>query len=205
MFDSARNGKIDLYTRPANGAQQEQLLYHDDADKYPSAWSSDGKYVAYETVNNGHIDIWMMPMSGDHKPFSYLREKYNTRYPIFSPDNKWISYTSLESGHPQIYAVAFPTPGGKFLVGDGFGSQWTRNGKEIFYVDDQNRIVSVEVTAHGDSLELGRPQILFTTQSAGPGLFEASPDGKRFLMMQAPVQNSQDLTLVVNWPAELKK
>ena len=205
VFDSARNGKIDLYTRPANGAQQEQLLYHDDADKYPSAWSSDGKYVAYETVNNGHIDIWMMPMFGDHKPFSYLREKYNTRYPIFSPDNKWISYTSLESGHPQIYAVAFPTPGGKFLVGDGFGSQWTRNGKEIFYVDDQNRIVSVEVTAHGDSLELGRPQILFTTQSAGPGLFEASPDGKRFLMMQAPVQNSQDLTLVVNWPAELKK
>src|SRR5205085_9116350 len=110
-----------------------------------------------------------------------------------------------QAGRPQVYGVAFPAPGGKFLVGDGYGSQWSRNGKEIFYVDDHNHIVSVAVTAHGGSLELGRPQALFPTQPVGPGLFEVSPDGKRFLIMQAPVQNSLDLTLVVNWPAELKK
>ena len=72
-------------------------------------------------------------------------------------------------------------------------------------MDDHNRIVSVAVAAHGESLELGRAQVLFPMQPVGAGLFEVSPDGKRFLMMQAPVQNSQDLTLVVNWPAELKK
>ena len=79
------------------------------------------------------------------------------------------------------------------------------NGKEILYLDDHSRIASVEVTAHGDSVELGKPQILFPTQPVGPGLFEASPDGKRFLMMQAPVQNSSSLTLVVNWPQEPRK
>ena len=111
-----------------------------------------------------------MPMSGDRKPYAFLHEKYNTRYPVFSPDGKWLAYTSFEAGHRQVYVVAFPNPGGKFLVGDGFGAVWSRNGKEILYLDDHSRIASVEVTAHGDSVELGKPQILFPTQPVGPGL-----------------------------------
>jgi eukaryotic-like serine/threonine-protein kinase len=202
VFDSARNGKIDIYTRPANGARQEELLYHDELDKYPSSWSSDGKYILYEAISNGHFDIWVMPMFGDHKPRPFLQEKYNTRYPEFSPDTKWVTYTSYEAGHPQVYVVAFPNPGGRFLVGDGIGGVWTRNGKEILYMDENVRIASVEVTAHGDSVELGKPQALFSAQ---PGLFQASPDGNRLLLMQAPLQNSPSLTLVVNWPQELKK
>jgi len=202
VFDSARNGKIDLYTRPANGARQEELLYHDDLDKYPSSWSSDGKYILYETIGSGHFDIWVMPMFGDHKPFPFVQEKFNTRYPEFSPDGKWVCFTSFESGHPQVYVVAFPKPAGKFLVGDGTVAVWSKNGKEILYIDDHSRIASVEVAAHGDSVELGKPQPLFPAQ---PGNFEASADGSRLLMMQAPVQNSPSLTLVVNWPQEPKK
>jgi serine/threonine protein kinase len=205
VFDSGRNGHIDLYTRPANGSRQEELLYHDDSDKYPSSWSSDGKYVAYEALANGHYDVWVMPMFGDHKPYVFLQEKYNTRLPAFSPDARWMTYDSLESGHNQVYVVAFPKPGGKFLVGDGRGAQWGRNGKEILYLDDHARMVSVEVTAHGDSVELGKPQVLFPTQPVGPGYFEVTADGNHFVMIQAPVQNSSSVTLVVNWLQGLKK
>src|SRR5437868_14990737 len=102
----------------------------------------------------------MMPMFGDHTPFAYVHDKYSVRYPVFSPDSKWISYTSTEAGHPPAYAVASPTPGGKFLVVDGLGSQWSRNGREIIYVDDHNRIVSVAVADHGERRELGRAQAL---------------------------------------------
>ena len=203
VFDSARNGKIDLYTRPANGARQEELLYHDDLDKYPSSWSSDGRYLAYEAIsNNTHLDIWVLPMFGDRKPYSFLQEKYNTRYPAFSPDGKWMAFTSFESGHGQVYLVAFPKPGGRFLVGDGGEPVWNRNGKEILYIDDHSHLVSVEASAHGDSMELGKPQELFPAQ---PGSFEMSADGKRVLMMQAPIESSSSLTLIVNWLQELKK
>jgi eukaryotic-like serine/threonine-protein kinase len=205
VFDSARNGKIDLYTRPANGARQEELLYHDDLDKYPISWSLDGKYIAYEAIANNHYDVWVMPMFGDRKPTAFLQEKYNTRYPAFSSDTKWMAFTSFEAGHPQVYVVAFPKPGGRFLVGDGQIAVWNRNGKEILYVDDHSRIASVEVTAHGDSVELGKPKILFPVQFFGGTQFEVSPDGQRLLMIQAPVQDSSNLTLVVNWPQEPKK
>jgi hypothetical protein len=113
--------------------------------------------------------------------------------------------SSFEAGHPQVYVVAFPKPGGRFLVGDGAEAVWSRNGKEILYTDDHSRMASVEVTAHGDSVDLGKPQILFPTQSVGTDQFEASADGNRLLMMQPPVQDSPSLTLVVNWPQELKK
>jgi Tol biopolymer transport system component len=205
VFDSARNGKIDLYTRPADGARQEELLYHDDLDKYPFNWSLDGKYLAYETIANNHFDIWVMPMFGDHKPHPFIQEKYDTRYPVFSPDGKWMVFTSFAAGHSQVYIVAFPKPGGRFLVGDGVQAVWTRDGKEILYLDDHSRMAAVEVAVHGESLELGRPQILFPTQPLGAGNIEASADGKRLLMMQSPLENSSNLTLVVNWPQELKK
>jgi Tol biopolymer transport system component len=202
VFDSARSGKIDLYTRPANGARQEELLYHDENDKYPTSWSSDGKYIAYEALANSHLEVWVMPMFGDRKPFAFLQGNYNIRYPVFSPDGKWMVFTSFESGHGQVYVVAFPKPGGKFLVGDGQLAVWSRNGKEILYVDDHSRMASVEVAVHGDSVELGKPQMLFPAQ---PTQFEASADGKRLVLMQAPAESSSHLTLVVNWPQELKK
>ena len=102
--------------------------------------------------------------------------------------------------HRRLPQTRRPIP-----CGDGQEAAWNRNGKEIFYTDDHSRMVSVAVTAHGESLELGRPQPLFPTQPVGSGEFEIAPDGKRFLMMQAPVENSSNLTLIVNWLQELKK
>jgi len=63
-----RNGKMDLHTRPANGARQEELLYHDDVDKYPGSWSADGKYIVYEGFAKNHFDTWIMHMFGDRNP-----------------------------------------------------------------------------------------------------------------------------------------
>jgi len=146
-----------------------------------------------------------MPMFGDRKPFPFVQEKYNARFASFSPDTKWMSFTSFEAGHPQVYVVAFPKPAGRFLVGEGQLAVWSRKGKEILYLDDHSRVASVEVTAHGDSVDLGKPQILFSAQAAGFNQFEASPDGQRLLMMQPPLQDSPSLTLVVNWLQELKK
>jgi Tol biopolymer transport system component/predicted Ser/Thr protein kinase len=206
VFDSARNGRIDLYTRPADGSRQEELLYHDDLDKYPYNWSNDGKYLAYETIDaKTHFDIWIMPMFGDRKPFPFLKQPYNVRYPVFSPDGRWIAFTSFESGHPQVYVVAFPNAGGRFLVGDGQFAIWNPNGKEIVYFNGHSGVTSVDVTVHGDSVELGQPKPLFTVAAASANQFELSPDGQRFLMFQAPVLDSANLNLVVNWPQELKK
>ena len=206
IFDSSRSGRTDLYTRPANGSQAEQLFYHDDTDKYPSSWSADGKYVTYEDLSGRDIHIWATPMVGnDRKPFPVLEEKYATRSPAISPDGKWLAYYSNEYGKWQVYVTSFPKPGGKFMVGDGTNPAWRRDSKELFYVDSSNRMVSVEVTSRGESLELGQPQALKQLPLNSGNVFDVSGDGQRFLMAIPPQQDVSGLNLVVNWQADLNR
>ena len=206
IFDSSRSGKTtDIYERPADGSQQEQLFYHDETDKYPTSWSADGKYVAYEDLSGQDIHIWAVPMTGERKPFPVLQERFATRSPVISPDAKWVAYYSNEYGKWQVYITSFPKPGGKFMVGDGINPAWRRDGKELFYVDSSNRIVSVEVTSRGDSLELGQPQVLKQLPLDSGNVFHVSGDGQRFLMAIPPQQNATGLNLVVNWQAEINR
>jgi eukaryotic-like serine/threonine-protein kinase len=206
VFDSSRSGKnTDIYERPADGSQQEQLFYTDQTDKYPTSWSGDGKYVAYEDLSGQDIHIWAIAMTGEHKPFPVLEEKYATRSPVLSPDGKWVAYYSNEYGKWQIYITSFPKPGGKFMVGDGTNPAWRHDGKEIYYIDSSNRIVQVDVTARGDSLELGQPQVQKQLPLDSGNVFHVSGDGQRFLMAIPPQQNATGLNLVVNWQAELNR
>jgi eukaryotic-like serine/threonine-protein kinase len=206
IFDSSRSGKTtDVYERPADGSQQEQLFYHDETDKYPTSWSADGKWMAYEDLSGQDVHIWGMPMTGDRKPFAVLQEKFATRSPMLSPDGKWIAYYSNEYGKWQVYITSFPKPSGKFMVGDGVGPAWRGDGKELFYVDGSNRVVSVDVTARGDSLELGQPQVLKQLPLDSGNVFHVSADGQRFLMAIPPQQNATGMNLVVNWQAELNR
>jgi len=205
IFDSSRSGKTDVYMRPTDGSRQEQLVYHDDTDKYPTSWSADGKYMAYEDLTGQDIHIWAMPMTGERKPFPVLEEKFATRSPAISPDGKWMAYYSNEYGKWQVYVTSFPKPSGKFMVGDGVGPEWQHDGKELYYVDSSNRVVSVQVASRGDSLELGQPQVLKQLPVDSGNVFHVSGDGQRFLMAIPPQQNATGLNLVVNWQAELKR
>jgi hypothetical protein len=71
-----------------------------------------------------------------------------------------------------------------------------------------NEMMAVDVKADEGRLELGTPHALFTSNAMpGPlGPFDVHPDGKRFLINLNPTQaNSEPVTLVVNWTAEITK
>ncbi len=47
VFGSNRKGRFDLYRKTVDGVGAEELLYADDADKHPTSWSADGKWLLY--------------------------------------------------------------------------------------------------------------------------------------------------------------
>ena len=64
--------------------------------------------------------------------------------------------------------------------------------------------VTIEDAAQG--VKLGTPHVLFQALSVGyrMGLYDVSPDGKRFLINgDTKVLNNLPLTLVSNWTSEL--
>jgi hypothetical protein len=108
-----------------------------------------------------------------------------------------------------VYVTPFPGPGRKWQVSTGGGQQprWRRDGKEIFYLADDNKITAVEVTARGETFDVGAAKPLFQTLPLRRGnAYDVTGDGQRFLVnLLLQQQSSEPMTLVINWPATLKK
>src|SRR5437879_3877443 len=145
-------------------AASEPMNLESDQLKAPTDWSSDGRFLLFRNQDpQTGFDLWVLPLSGDKKPFPFLKTPFEEREGQFSPDGNWIAYQSNESGRFEIYVQPFPAPGGKFQISANGGAQprWNKNGKEIFYVSLDSKMMAAPVKSSPDrSLETGTPAVL---------------------------------------------
>jgi Tol biopolymer transport system component len=210
VFRSSRKGPDDLYMKDASGAGNDELLFESAENKVATSWSADGKFLLFDSNNaKTRRDIWVLPMTGDRKPYIFLQTDYQENEAMFSPDGHWVAYRSNESGRDEIYVKPFPGPAGRWQVSTGGGTRpkWRRDGKEILYLADDDKIMAAEIRVKGMAIEVGAVKPLFQLRPQRPGsIFDATSDGQRFLVNTAVVeQSSSPVTLVVNWPAGIKK
>ena len=208
VFGSTRDGTFRLYVKPTGGAGKEELL--SNLRGLPSDWSRDGRFIVSSQFGTKGYDIWVLPISGDRplvpgKPFPFLQTEFNERWAKLSPDSQWVAYTSNESGQNEVYVQTFPSPGGKSQISTGGGSRpvWRRDGRELFYIAADGKLMAVEVKL-GSKLEAGAPKPLFDTR-LGNGPFDISPDGRRFLLANPSEDAGRTpMTVVVNWTSQVK-
>jgi Tol biopolymer transport system component len=211
-YASEHGSGLDIYQRPANQSASDQLLLKLDAPPilFPSDWSPDGRYLTYyRTHPMRRNDVWVLPLFGDRKPFALIATEFNEWQSQFSPDGKWIAYASDESGTSQVYVQAFPMQSGKVTVSTAGGTQprWRRDGKELFYLAPDRKLMAVTVIKAGATFEVESPRVLFQT-TLDPAAFRqayaVSADGNRFLLNAQIDRVPQPLTVILNWPALLK-
>jgi hypothetical protein len=86
--------------------------------------------------------------------------------------------------------------------------EWGPDGRELFYVSPDNKLMSASLKVGADSVEPSAPRELLL-QLPIWGLdtysYDIAPDGQRFLIPGPAQQAPEPLTLIVNWPALLKK
>jgi Tol biopolymer transport system component len=211
-FQSPRKGVVNLYWKLSSGAGSDELLLESDQEKVANDWSSDGRFLLFSNSDpQTSSDLWVLPFFGDKKPFPFLKTPFEERNGQFSPDGKWIAYQSNESGRFEIYIQPFPGPGGKFQISTDGGAQprWNKNGKEIFYVslDSKMMVAPVKLSPDGQSLETSAPVTLFPVRIAEgtlPGVarqqYAVSSDGQRFLVNLAADEGAvSPITLIYNW------
>ena len=210
IFSSNRKGPYDIYQKASTGS--EEVLLESDETKTANSWSADGRFIVYTSADakaNTKEDLWILPLFGDHKPFPFLRTQFNESFAQFSADGHWIAYVSDESGSNQVYIAPFPGPGGKWQASRAGGSEprWRGDGKELFFLAPDNKLMAVEVNAKEFTLEIGNTQLLFEVHPAtSPGThYDVTGDGKRFLVDSSGEGSSAPITLVVNWTADLKR
>jgi len=209
-YMSIRLGRFGFYQKAANGSGSEETLLEDSEPvKYLNDWSPDGKLIAFQQAPQGINGVWMLPVTGDRKPSPFLQSQFTAFLSVFSPNGKWLAYCSTESGEQKVYVVPFPGPGGKWQVSPGGGCypRWRRDGKELFYLSPDNKIMAAEVKTEGLGFSIGAVNPLFETRAYRSqfGGFDVAADGQRFIICYEPGQPNVAITLIENWDAELKK
>jgi Tol biopolymer transport system component len=235
VFRSSRNGVYDVFEKPASGAAEEHPLLVTAQSKGPLDWSRDGRFLLYSAQDpTTASDLWALPMMGERpspgsgrpesaegrKPFAVLQSRFDEIEGQFSPDGRWLAYASNESGRYEIYIQTFPEAGGKSQVSVAGGMQprWRRDGRELYYVAPDARLMVVPIRPAPDThtLEAGAPVALFPTRLAAGGNIGASgfparaqyavaPDGRFLMNVVADDAVTSPITIVQNWTAGLKK
>jgi serine/threonine protein kinase/Tol biopolymer transport system component len=212
-FSSQRKGFPDVYGKSSGGGNIEDVLLAESGSEYPLSWSRDGRFLLYAFNGRGssprNLDLWVLPLFGDRKPFPFMQTSFTESAAAFSPDSRWVAYASDESGRNEVYAAPFPGPGGKWQVSTTGGNwpRWRRDGREIFYMAPDNRLMVAAVDGQGSGFQISTVRPLFETRARinQRSMYDVSPDGQRFLINTIVEQAVQPITLVVNWPALLKQ
>ena len=206
-----------LFRKDSGGSSDEQQVTEGPNIQFANDWSRDGRFLIYHDNAPGtQRDLWILPFTPEGKvpenakPKPYLRTKFNEVYARFSPEPspRWVAYQSDETGRYEVYISAFPQPHGRFPISTGGGQypEWGANGRELFYVAPDNKLMVVDLTITADKVHPSAERALFTLPIIDNGWNPYDTiDGQRFLVRAVPQQASPPLTVIVNWPALLKK
>ena len=207
-YASLRNGHSNLYRKRSDGSGAEEVLLENDQADTVEDWSPDGKYLLYSHGTNGmDTQLWAVALEGERKPWMVVAHAAVLYGARLSPDGKWLAYESNESGTVQLYIVPFRGGQGKWQVTSqgSSGPAWTRNGKELFYMDPGFNLYVISFKEVEGAPQLGAPQQIPITTSAPTVFFDVSPDGKKILIDNVAQQVSPSVTVVTNFAGSVKK
>jgi serine/threonine protein kinase/Tol biopolymer transport system component len=199
---------FNLYDKNADGSGAEREVSDLNTQEQGNwNWSLDGKFLLVRK----DTEMWYLSMPDlQAKPF--LQPKWIVHNGQFSPDGKWVAYSSNETGSWEVNVSPFPNAAGKWQVSRGGAEpRWRRDGKELFYLSADGKMMAVPVKI-GANFEAGQPVELFQTHIRQPisaqdvFSYDVAADGQKFLInTKVDTTNSAPLSVILNWAAELEK
>ncbi len=203
-----RGGRVVIVN--ADGTGTEALLPSSGGNQHVDAWTPDGRALLYSELGaEGRRSLRIAPIGSPGAARPLLNSTHDEIHAAVSADGQWLAYVTDESGRDEVYVQKLEGgPRTQVSSNGGNTPKWRRDGRELFYEARDGALVSASVKPGADRVELSAPQTLFALPATyvGGHSYDATPDGQRFLVM-APFRPRahEPLTVVVNWPALLRK
>jgi Tol biopolymer transport system component len=205
----------DFFLKTSDGMGDEEAFFVQVGPQFLEDWSGDDRSILYrdQTPETGD-NLWILPLHGERKPLPFLRTRFEEWGARFSPDSKWVAFVSNDSGLNEVYAAPVQGPGGRIQIsiGGGIAPRWRADGRELFYVTSDGKMVMAVPITVTPSLTAGTPAPLFTiprdTNFQARLLnvvYDVAPGGQRFLFSVAQRKASPaQMAVVLDWPALLQ-
>jgi serine/threonine-protein kinase len=216
-FQSDREGDFGIFWQRADGTGAAERLTRPEqgASHVPESWSRTGDRLLFGVTKGSSASLWTFSLQ-DKKavPFGEVRLSLTLPLPnaVFSPDGRWVAYSSQErgAGPPSLFVQPLPATGAKYLIGSGRDPNWSPDGRELFFWQGGEFVVS-SVSAHA-GFTFGSPLPLATVLLGRPGptSYDIAPDGRQFIGVvdaegtQSRSTAAPKIQVVINWFEELK-
>ncbi len=109
----------------------------------------------------------------------------------------------------------FPGPGGQWQVSTAGGKapRWRADGKELYYIAPDSRLMAASIAASGTVLQPGLPTALFQPRIALGGTevvgtrqqYDVAPDGRFLINVSLDETAAAPITVITNWHPDAKK
>jgi len=202
-YRSGTGPRYALAQVPADGSGKAEVLL-EGPKMLPNDYTPDGRRLLYMRLDRvfSHVAVYDFGprTSEDLFPGAEIQ---------ISPDGRWLAGIVFSHTGRDVSVQPFPGPGPPVQISGEGGAQprWSRDGKRLFFMAPDRKLMEVEIDVRGDRLQVGVPRALFQTRIVAPRhvlfQYDVTADGNRFLINS--LEPGAPLTLVTNWPRVLSR
>jgi dipeptidyl aminopeptidase/acylaminoacyl peptidase len=168
-----------------------------------TAWSPDGKTVAFVSNISGRLNLWTVPAQGGWPTQLTVSDQRQAR-PAWSPDGKWIAYMSDHDGDEQWDIFVVSPLGGEVInlthtpeIAEE-DPQWSPDGRMLAYVVKPKTSSTFEI----DVMDFATHEVRHLTSGTPKERGNVSPlwshDGKRIAYTQVQAKGTDSDIYVVD-------
>jgi len=210
------NGVLNLYRTSATGTGRYEPIAPSSRPRWGSSPTHDGNGVfAFDLGPGGRNRVFVLPFAPPARSQAPDEILFEGNFSEISPDGRYVAYQSYETRASEVYVRAFPDVHNgpwRISTAGGWHPAWSRDGRELFFLDAANALHVVRADTSGPTFVSGPPVKVFDTPYFEPNpsrWYDVSPDGQRFLMIKENTNARRGATpanmvVVQNWADELK-
>jgi serine/threonine-protein kinase len=208
VFRSMRGENYDLFSRPADGSTQAELVLDGATGLNEVVYSPDGQWLVYVQ----DWDLYAQRLDSTEAPIALATSGGLEFNPAFSPDGRWLAFSSTGTGRPEVYVQPFPNTGDarwQVSTEGATAPAWAHSGRELFYLTTDEQMISVDVVP-GSTFAAGESRALFSVRpfQSGVGIrfYDVGPNDERFVMLRLVTgADGGQIVVVENFFEELKQ